>query len=128
MRTKNILILAVLAVSLAACSNKKTEGAATCCEKADSAVVEVAPVVETPVLAPADALKEFKAFAKSYGEAFNNLTKDPNKYTELAGQVQAKVAELEAIKDKLKPAELKEYEKAKKIITDVNSGGTKTKK
>ncbi|GHT02021.1 hypothetical protein AGMMS49525_04590 [Bacteroidia bacterium] len=125
MRTKNILILAVLAVSLAAC-NKKTE-VAPATDVVEQEVVVAEPVVETPALKPADALKEFKAFAKSYGEAYNNITKNPGKYTELAGQVQTKVAELEAIKDKLKPAEVKEYEKAKKIITDVNSGGTKKK-
>ena len=70
-------------------------------------------------------LKDFQAFAKEYGEAFNNIAKDPQKYTKLAGQVQLKVADMERLKVDLTPAQLKDYEKALKIILDVGSGGTK---
>ncbi|GHT20470.1 hypothetical protein AGMMS4957_07480 [Bacteroidia bacterium] len=125
MKTKSILILAALTVSLAACNKSKSTEAVPVNVVT---VEEVVPEPETPAVDPAVALKEFKAFAKSYGEAFNNITKNPGNYSKLAGQVQSKVAEIEAIKENFTPAQLKEYDKALKIIKDVNSGGTKKKK
>ncbi|MDR1527652.1 MAG: hypothetical protein LBS46_08310 [Dysgonamonadaceae bacterium] len=120
-----ILFTTLLLVSFAACKGDK---------KADEAVQETAtevvapPVEEAPAVVeptPAEALKAFQAFAKEYGEAFNNLTKDPQKFQKLAGEVQQKIADMERIKIDLTPAQVKVYEKALKIITDVNSGGTR---
>ena len=118
-----ILFVTALLLSFTACKcDKKTEKAV------DETTTEVTePVVEEPVveLTPAEALKAFQAFAKEYGEAFNNLSKDPQKYTKLAGQVNQQIADISRYKENLTPAGLKEYEKAMKIIRDVNSGGTR---
>jgi hypothetical protein len=119
-----ILFAVVLMVSFTACNGaKKTEEAAPPTEE----VVEEVKAPETPVVepTPAEALKAFQQFAKEYGEAFNNITKDPQKYTKLASQVQEKVADMERVKINLSAKEVKEYEKALKIITDVSSGGKK---
>ncbi|MDR0682734.1 MAG: hypothetical protein LBG15_12950 [Dysgonamonadaceae bacterium] len=118
-----ILFAAVWMVSFVACNGaKKTEPV----ETIETETVTEAP--ETPALVeltPAEALKAFLEFAKEYGEAFNNITKDPGKYTTLAGKVQEKVADMERFRVDFTPAQIKDYEKALKIITDVNSGGTK---
>ncbi|GAP72005.1 hypothetical protein SAMD00024442_21_56 [Candidatus Symbiothrix dinenymphae] len=144
MKAKSILLVAAVAMSLAACNKtKKADSAseccakdtttaccakkdtAACCAKKDSIACAKA---EAPAVVPAVALKEFKALAKSYGEAFNNISKNPKKFQELAVQVQTKAAEIASISDQLKPAQLKEYEKALKLIAEVNAGGTKKKK
>ncbi|MDR0412992.1 MAG: hypothetical protein LBH61_04230 [Dysgonamonadaceae bacterium] len=111
-------------VSFAACNETKKTGAENGSEAVETEVA--APEAPAPVeVAPAEALKAFQDFAKEYGEAFNNITKDPGKYTRLAGQVQEKVTGMERRKAELTPAQIKNYEKALKIITDVNSGGSK---
>ncbi len=121
-----ILFAVVLMVSFAACNGgKKAEEAA---ETIETEVVEEVATPEAPAYVeptPAEALKAFQEFAKEYGEAYNNITKDPQKYTKLASQVQGKVADMERLKIDLTPAQLKEYERALKIITDVNTGGKK---
>ncbi|MDR0541325.1 MAG: hypothetical protein LBH19_03840 [Dysgonamonadaceae bacterium] len=121
-----ILFVTVLLVSFTACKvDKKAEEAV---KEAATEAVAAPAAEETPAYVeptPAEALKAFQAFAKEYGEAFNNLTKDPQKYMKLAGQVQQKVADMERVKVDLTPAQVKSYEKALKIITDVNSAGTK---
>jgi uncharacterized lipoprotein YehR (DUF1307 family) len=120
-----ILFAAVLTVSFAACNGAKKADSE---KSGETEVVTEVSAPEAPVLVeptPAEALKTFKEFAKEYGEAFNNITKDPGKYTKLAGQVQEKVADMERLRVDLTPAQVKDYEKALKIITDVNSGGTK---
>ena len=116
------LFAAVLMVSFAACGGgKKAEEAV---EIIETEVVEEAPVAPAYVEpTPAEALKAFEEFAKEFGEAYNNITRDPQKYTRLAGQVQGKVADMERLKVDLTPAQLKTYERALKIITDVVSGG-----
>jgi hypothetical protein len=120
-----ILFAAVLMVSFAACNGaKKTDPA----EPVETEFVTEVSTPEMPVpveLTPAEALKAFQEFAKEYGEAFNNITKDPGKYMALAGQVQEKVADTERLRADFTPAQVKDYEKALKIITDVNSGGSK---
>jgi hypothetical protein len=122
-----ILFAAALMVSFAACNGtKKAEEAPAVVE--ETVVVEETPAVETPAVAeptPAEALKAFQDFAKEYGEAFNNITKDPQKYTKLSGQYQQKIADMERVKVDLTPKQVKDYEKALKIIADVNSGGSK---
>ena len=120
-----ILMAGVLMVSFTACNKnaKQTEEVAA---PATEVVEEV--IVETPVVAeptPAEALKAFQEYAKEYGEAFNNMMKDPQKFQKLASQLQQKLADMERYKVDLTPKQIKDYEKALKIITDVNSGGSK---
>jgi hypothetical protein len=123
-----ILLVTVSLVYFSACKgDKKAEETVT-----ESAATEVAaptePAPAVPELTPAETLKAFQSFAKEYGEAFNNLTKDPQKFQKLAGEVQQKIADMERIKVDLTPAQVKAYEKARQIIIDVNSGGTKKTK
>jgi hypothetical protein len=119
-----ILFVMTLLLSFTACKNDKKAEKAT---ETNNEVVET-PVVETPVVAeltPAEALKAFQAFAKEYGEAFNNKLSDPQKYMKLAGQMQEKVADMNRYQVDFTPAQKKEFDKAMKIIRDVSSGGTK---
>ena len=123
-----ILFAAGMMTALTAC--QQTKNAEEKAETAATEVVEAAKaVVETPAAAPeikpADAIKAFQAFAKEYAEAYNNITKNPVKYTQLAGRYKDQIAEVEKVKDKFTPAQVKAYEKALQIIKDVNSGGTK---
>jgi hypothetical protein len=120
-----ILFAVVLMVSFAACNGAKKENPT---ETVETETVDETVAPETPAYvepAPAEVLKAFQEFAKEYGEAFNNITKDPGKYSKLASQVQEKVADMERLKVNLTPAQIKDYERALKIITDVSSGGTK---
>jgi hypothetical protein len=121
-----ILLAVALPLFFAACkADKKAEEAA---QAPAAEVVETPPAEEAaPVVepTPAEALKAFQAYAREYGEAFNNLTKDPQKFQKMAGELQQRVADMERVKIDLTSAQLKNYEKALKIITDVNSGGTK---
>jgi len=127
---KTVFILLAVATTwlFTACTGaKKTEEAPA----TEPAKTEVQPVVETPApveLAPAEMLKAFQKFAKDFGEAYNNVVKDPQKYTTLASQVQEKVADMERVKGKLNAQQVKDYEKALRIIMDVSSGGSKAKK
>ena len=121
-----ILVAGALMVSFTAC-NKNTQKTEEAAAPATEVVVEEA-IVETPVVAeptPAEALKAFQEFAKEYGESFNNMMKDPQKFQKLAGQLQQKLADMERYKVDLTDKQIKEYDKALKIITDVNSGGSK---
>ena len=121
-----ILFVTTLLLSFTACKGDKKakEGVTeTTTEVVETPVAEETPVVAEPT--PAEALKAFVAYAKEYGEAFNNLSKDPQKYSKLAGQVQAKVADMARYQVDFTPAQMKEFEKAMKIIRDVSSGGTK---
>ena len=121
-----IFFVTVLLLSFTACKGDKKaeEGQAeTTTEVVEEPVAEETPVVAEPT--PAEALKAFVAYAKEYGEAFNNLSKDPQKYQKLAGELQLKVADINRYKIDFTPAQQKEYEKAMKIISDVSSGGTK---
>ncbi|MDR0799339.1 MAG: hypothetical protein LBN18_06245 [Dysgonamonadaceae bacterium] len=125
---KSFLGVCVVALMLAfvACKDaKKAEAVVeeTVVEAVDPAKVE--PAVEAVKVAPADALKAFKEYAKSYGEAYNNIAKDPQKFSQLATQLQTQSAEIEKYKADFTPAQLKEYERALKIIIDANTGGTK---
>ena len=119
-----ILFVTALLLSFTACKvdKKAPETTETPTEVVETPVVEVPPVVE---LTPAQALKAFQTFAKEYGEAFNNMMKDPQKFQKLAGQVQEKVADMNRYKVDFTPAQKKEFDKAMQIIRDVNSGGTK---
>ena len=120
-----ILFVTVLLLSFTACKGDKkaAEATETATEIVEAPVAEETPPVVEPT--PAEALKAFQVFAKEYGEAFNNISKDPQKYSKLAGQVQGKVADMARYQVDFTPAQTKEFDKAMKIIRDVNSGGTK---
>jgi hypothetical protein len=125
-KTPMILFAALLLVSFAACKgDKKIESAV---EEPATELLATPAAEEAPAVAeitPAEALKAFQAYAKEYGESFNNLTKDPQKFQKLSTEYTQKIADMERIKADLTPAQVKSYEKALKIITDVNSGGTR---
>jgi hypothetical protein len=115
-----MLTVTALTISFVACNGtKKAEDPANvpATETVQQEEQSEATLVEPT---PSEALKAFQAFAKEYGEAFNNIMKDPQKYTQLASLVQGKVADMERIKTQLTVKELKDYEKALKIITDVS--------
>ena len=120
------LVTAILMVVFTACSGaKKTEAPAE--EPVKTEAVE-APVVsesqpEAPALSPAEMLKNFQEYAKTYGEAFNNLKKDPKKFAELSGQYQKRISEMEKVKSELNAKQLQDYQKSLDIIRQVNSGG-----
>jgi len=126
-------VTAILMIAFTACNGaKKSEAPAEQPATTDS-VTNVAPAVAqdsvaatvpaAPAVSPADMLKNFQAFAKTYGDAFNNIVKDPQKFTDLTGQYKQKVDEMEQIKSQLNPAQLQAYQKALNIIIKVNSGG-----
>jgi len=81
------------------------------------------PPPPAPVLSPAEMLKDFQAYAKAYGEAFNNIAKDLKKYQELAKESQKRVADMEKIKDKLNAKQKQDYQKSLDIVLKVNRGG-----
>jgi len=119
-----ILFVTALLLSFTACKadKKAAETTETTTEVVEVVVPEAPPVVE---LTPAQALKDFQAFATEYGEAYNNMIKDPQKFQKLAGQVQLKVADMARYQVDFTAAQKKKYDEAMKIIRDVNSGGTK---
>jgi len=120
------LISVVYVLAFTACSGaKKTEAPAAEPVKVEVVETVAVPVSqpEAPVLSPADMLKNFQEYAKAYGESFNNISKDPKKYTELAGQSQKRVSEMEGIKDKLNKKQLEDYQKSLEIVLKVNRGG-----
>ena len=120
------LLTAILMIAFAACSGaKKTEAPAEEPVKTEVAEMAVAsePQPEAPALNPAEMLKEFQEYAKAYGEAFNNLKKDPKKFSELSGQSQKRVADMEKIKSELNAKQLQDYQKAIDIVLKVNRGG-----
>jgi hypothetical protein len=123
------LVSAALFIAFTACDGAKTTKAtAEQPVKADTIAPAVTPSPAAtdsvaPAKSPADMLKDFQAYAKAYGEAFNNLSKSPAKYTELSGKSQKMVADMEKIKTQLNPRQLQDYQKALDIILKVNRGG-----
>jgi len=122
-------VTAIFMIAFAACTGaKKTDAPSDQPVKTDS-IVKVVAVDSTATAAaastvnPADLLKNFQAYAKAYGDAFNNLANNPTKFTELSGQSQQKVNEMEQVKSQLNPAQLQAYQKALDIIIKVNKGG-----
>jgi len=125
-------VSAILMIAFTACNGSKKSEASAEAVKTDS-VTNVAPVAAqdsvaaavpaAPAASPADMLKNFQAFAKSYGEAFNSIVKNPQKFTELSGQYKQKIADMEQIKDQLNARQLQDYKKALDIIIKVNRGG-----
>ena len=125
------LFTAVIAITFTACTGaKKTDAPAQQPVKSDTVATVAAPkpavadsAASVPAKSPADMLKDFQAYAKTYGEAFNNMAKDPAKFTELSAQSQKKVADMDKIKAQLNPAQLQVYQKARDLIIKVNKGG-----
>ena len=117
------LFTAILVMVFVACNGaKKTEASAEDSVKNDS-IAQVIPESAAPQLSPAEMLQDFQEYAKAYGDAFNNITKDPKKFTELSGQSQKRVADMENIKNELDAKQLQDYQKALDIIIKVNKGG-----
>ena len=113
-------------ISFAACKDaKKAEEVVNSTTTETVETEEIAPVEEAVKLTPAEALKAFKDYAKAYGEAYNNIVKDPQKFNELVGQFNAQKAEIDKYTADFTSAQTKEYERALKIIIDANTGGTK---
>jgi hypothetical protein len=105
--------------SFTACNNaKKTEESTSEVETAEIAPQEevAPPVVKTPE----EALKDFEAYVKEYAEANNNKLKDIQKYQTLAMRSQQEVADMERLKIDFNKKQLTRYEKAKKLIEEIN--------
>jgi len=125
------LFVAIFTIAFTSCNGaKKTEAPAQQPVKSDTVAVVATPqpaaadsVAKVPVKKPAEMLKDFQAYAKAYGEAYNNIAKDPAKYSNLAAQSQKMVADMEQIKSQLNPAQLQAYKKACDLIIKINKGG-----
>ena len=126
-----IIFTVALITSFAACSgakkeeNKAKEPIENVDKEAPEAVEEVKPEVteEIPAVKPDEALKAFQAYVKEYAESFNNIMKDPAKFSKLAGQLQEKVSEMEKIKVSFNKKQLADYQKARDMINEVNNVG-----
>jgi len=124
-----IIFGVALLTSFAACSGAKKEEN----KEVKEAVEAVAPdttqqaTVEAavPDVNPDEAVKAFKAFVKDYATAFNNITKDPAKFSTLAGQLNDKVTAMEKIKSTFNKKQMADYQAARDIINNVNTAGKK---
>lgn len=116
-----IIFTAALLTAFAACSGEKKAPEAGD-ERTPEVVVEEVKQ-EIPAVKPDEALKTFQAYAKEYAEAFNNITKDPAKFSKLAGQLQDKVNEMENVKASFNKKQLADYQKARDLINKVNTVG-----
>jgi len=118
------LISVFFIIAFTACNGtKKTEAPAAAPIKSDSIAQVASTDSVVPTKSPADMLKDFQDYVKSYGDAFNNSAKDPQKYITLAGQSQKRVAAMDQVKDQLTPAQLQDYQKARDLIIKINKGG-----
>ena len=119
-----ILFTVALMVSFAACSDakKSSETPAPVAPAVEEAAQQQEEVVAPPTKTPEESLKDFEAYVKEYAEAYNNKTKDIQKYQKLAMRSQQEVADLERIKIDFNAKQLKRYEKAKENIVKINSG------
>jgi ABC-type glycerol-3-phosphate transport system substrate-binding protein len=127
-RISMIIFAVAMTVSFAACSGaqKKAEepkeATKTAAQTTDS-LKKAAEETVSQEVTPAEAVKAFTAYAKEYADAYNNITKDPNKYTKLARQSQEKVADMERLKIDFTKKQLEEYQKAFEIVKKINSSG-----
>ena len=123
------LMTAVLIMSFTACSGaKKADAPAEEPVKVEEVVEEVIEAIEVPQLEastvkPAEALKNFQDFAKEYAEAFNNIAKDPKKFSDLAAKSTQIITDIAAVAGEFDKKQLEEYQKAAEIIAKVNTGG-----
>ena len=125
-----IIFSVALFTSFAACSGAKKEEntVKTAVENAVDTTKAAVEAVKQDVAAdvkPDEAIKAFQAFVKEYAEAFNNITKDPVKFSTLAGQLQDKVTAMEKIKSTFTKKQLADYQAARDIINKVNTAGKK---
>lgn len=119
-----ILFAATLFISFTACSGSKKESAPeTVVEETIEEIVEETPAYVEPT--PEEALKAFTEFSKEYVDAFNNLAKDPQKFTTMSSQLQGKMADMERLRVNFTEKQLDQYKKALDLITQVNSAGKK---
>jgi len=120
------LVTTVLFMAFTACNGAKKSDAPV---KDPVKVEEMAPVLEPQeevpavTVTPAEALKNFQDFAKEYAEAFNNISKDPKKFSDLAAKSQKILTEITAMQGQFNKKQLEDYKKAVEIIAKVNSGG-----
>jgi len=125
-----IIFSVALFTAFAACSGTKKEentvkeAVENAADTAKAAVEEVKQDV-APEVKPDEAIKAFQAFVKDYATAFNNITKDPVKFSTLAGQLQDKVAAMENIKSTFNKKQMADYQAARDIINKVNTAGKK---
>jgi len=125
------LFTAVLVIAFTACNGaKKAEAPAATSVENDSienVVATTDSVVATestaPTLSPAEMLKDFQAYVKAYGEAYNSIAKDPTKFTDLSSQSQKRVGDMEQIKNQLSAKQQQDYQKALSIILQINNRG-----
>ncbi|MDL2222613.1 hypothetical protein LJB98_00765 [Bacteroidales bacterium OttesenSCG-928-M11] len=120
---KNLLVLlaAIVLVGLSACSKEKAVETEKTTDQVEVVVEDVVEEEVAPTKTPAELLKEFDAYVKEYADAFNNITKDPVKYSKLAAQSQQWVKDMAAVKDQLTEKELKSYERVMENLKKVNS-------
>ena len=127
-------VTAILMIAFTACNGaKKTEAPTEQQPVKTDSVTNVAPAAAqdsvaaaapaAPAVNPADMLKDFQAYVKAYGEAYNNIAKDPKKFSDLSKQSQQKVAEMEQIRSQLNPAQTQAYQKAVDLLIKINKGG-----
>ncbi|GHT59517.1 hypothetical protein AGMMS50239_06350 [Bacteroidia bacterium] len=124
-----IIFSVALITSFAACSqakkdeNKVKETVESVAAETVKAVEEVKQEVVPAEVKPDEALKAFQAYVKEYVESFNNIAKDPAKFSKLANQLQDKVTEMEKIKSGFSKKQLADYQKARDLINKVNNAG-----
>ena len=121
-----LLVSAIFVIAFTSCSGaKKNDASANEPVKTEAAETVNAPEPqpEAPALSPAEMLKSFQEYAKAYGDAFNNISKDLKKYSELAGQSKNRIEEMEKIKTKLNKKQAEDYQKALELVLKVNRGG-----
>jgi len=125
-----IIFSVALLTSFAACSGAKKEENKEVKEAVeavapDTTQAQAAVEATVPDVKPDEAIKAFQAFVKDYATAFNNITKDPGKFSTLAGQLQDKVTAMEKIKSTFTKKQLADYQAARDIINNVNTAGKK---
>jgi 5'-deoxynucleotidase YfbR-like HD superfamily hydrolase len=126
-----IIFTVALCTSFAACSgakkeeNKAKETIGSVAEETPAAIEEVKQEVmeETPAVKPDEVLKDFQSYVKEYVESFNNITKDPAKFSSLANRLQDKVNETEKVKAYFNKKQLADYQEARDLINKVNNAG-----
>ena len=121
------LVTVILTMAFTACSggakNNETQANEPVKTEVSEQVATPEPEPEAPALKPAEALKNFQDFAKSYADAFNNISKDQKKFYELAGEVSKRIAEMEKIKGDFNKKQSDDFQKALEVIIKVNKGG-----
>lgn len=119
------LFATVMVVSLVACGGNKETKEATVEEKVVEIVEEIPETPAAPTKTPEETLKAYEDFAKKYAEAYNNIAKDPQTFSKMAGEYQGMLADMDRLRVDFNEAQLKRLQKATDIIVQVNTGGQK---